>query len=239
MNVAVIRLTRKNKMHKMALLLFAVMLSGCNEGAVNTQIFSSPTPPLCRVRFGASSKHTILIGWTKDSLLVYRDGNIESNPKKYPMPKRRLDSETNIPPFTFDGVSYSIIRCKELNDVGTIPRKLLIYMRIDDGQCSFTQLCEVTLKTDSNLLETVCFDGELSVQLCVPDKLNFDIGGQPTDVRVFLGTINKSAWSWTTVSVQDGDKCTFNDAVRPELIVDFPTVDGNGITKKYILDDFC
>ena len=73
----------------------------------------------------------------------------------------------------------------------------------------------------------------------MPDTLEIEIGGKPTDFRAHLGTIDKETGCWTVASVHDGKRCRFAGGERPVLTVDFPTANGKILKRSYTLDKFC
>lgn len=223
--------------------LTVMSMAGCLE-RTEIQKLDERATPLCKVYFGGGDEHCILVGRTEDSLLIYRQGNVDAEPESYSMPSNRLGTDTTIPPFKFGGVSYSITGCNEFIDEEPKPRNsLMIYVNIEDGNFEFSQYCDVAMSAKTDSLEVARFDSRLTVGPAttnyVPDPLIFNLGGEPTNVRACVGTVDQAAGCWTVVSVQNGDECAFADGLRPTMNIEFPAEGGKSLAKRYLLDEFC
>jgi hypothetical protein len=107
---------------------------------------------------------------------------------------------------------------------------------------SFTQYCDVEL-TDRTLdMKLAHFDGPLSIGPVtinweIPAGTEFVIGGEPTDIRANVATLDKTHGCWTVV--ESGDS-KFPEGVHPTLTVEFPSeVLAAPLVMEYALDQFC
>ena len=224
-------------MRETLLLGLLLILTGCSGAQTN------PHVKLCKVCFGTGDDDFILVGRTKDSLLIFRDGNPDSEPETYLMQGNKLDLSKAIPAFEFGKATYSVKNCFEFKDEQQSRHSLMIWMKVETEQCTFTQYCDITLKSRSESLDLARFDGMMSIApqtvKYIPVPIVFKIGGEPTDVRVCIGTVEKAVGCWTVLSVQDENGCAFPEDVRPAMVIDFPASDGKTITKQYVLDEYC
>jgi len=200
--------------------------------------------PMCKVRFGDNESYEPLLGVSNGSLLIYRNGDSDAIPESHLMSDGRLVDGHSIEPFEVGGKKYTISQCTEYKVDDPVSRHaLMIWMKVENGDSALEKYCDVKLLPAKNGLEIADFDAPLTVAQqtfnFVPDKLGFQIGGEPTDVRVCVGSVNKEIGSWVMVETTDGDQCRYPEDVRPTATIEFPAVGGTTITRTYVLDQFC
>jgi hypothetical protein len=204
---------------------------------------AKPAYKYCRVRFGDPPTIDLVLARSDDALLVYRDGDLDSKPERYPYAADRLAEGVTIPPIkTRRGVTYAITSVSEYRETKPKPRHALLLFVTVEGQATFRQYCDVELRDSPEQLKMTHFDGPLAVGLSVsnweiPQDLKLVIGGEPADIRAIVGTVDKADGCWTVV--QSGDD-QFADGTHPEVTVAFPSsVAGKTIVQAYPLDQFC
>ena len=200
--------------------------------------------PMCKLRFGDNENYEPLLGISNGSLLIYRNGDSDSIPESHLMSDGRLADGHSIEPFEVGNKKYTIVECTECKVDDPVSRHaLMIWMKVGNGNSTLSKYCDVKLLPAKKRLEIADFDAPLTVAQqtfnFVPDKLSFQIGGEPTDVRVCVGSVNKEIGSWVMVETTDGDQCRYPENVRPTAIIKFPADGGTTITRTYVLDQFC
>ncbi|MDB4766165.1 hypothetical protein OAG71_00610 [bacterium] len=200
--------------------------------------------PMCKLRFGSNENYEPLLGVSNGSLLIYRNGDSDSSPESHPMSDGRLVDGHSIEPFEVDNKKYTISQCIEYKDDDPMSRHaLMIWMNVENGDSTLSKYCDVKLLPAKNGLEIADFDAPLTIAQqtfnFVPDKLNFHVDGEPTDVRVCVGSVDKEIGSWVMVETTDGDQCRYPEDVRPTATIEFPADGGTTITRTYVLDQFC
>lgn len=202
-------------------------------------------PLVCRVVFGDTSTSEILVGRRGSELLIYRNGSINSTPESYPLIDGKLGADCEVPPFNYGKATFTLTGCYEHIATEPAPRHgLMLHGTVADGDLVFKQYCDVGLRLPSEPLEMTHFDGPLTVGIQTydwrPIPLKFTIGGEPTDVRVTIGTTDQSLGCWATLETGANGVSNFDDGVRPIATIEFPTTDPNKpIIKKYELSEFC
>ncbi len=203
------------------------------------------TQSFCKMRFGATNPIEAVFVCGNDSLLVYRDGDLTTEPEKYSMRDGKLTEGTSIPPFDSASKTYAVTQCYEHIESEPSPRhSLMVHVTISDGETQFKQYCDVGVSPNRQQLDHAHFDGPLSVVPqavdWVPIKKSLVIGGEPTDLRVVIGTFNKPNGCWTVVESGSNKKYNFPTGVYPVATIEFPTENPDSpIVKQFILDQFC
>ena len=204
-----------------------------------------PVPRVCRVVFGRLSSCEILVGRRGNELLIYRNGNLDSTPESYQMIDGKLATNCKVPPFNYGQATFAITGCYDNIEEEPTPRQgLSLHGTVSDGDLVFKQYCDVGLRLPTEPLEMTHFDGLLTVGIQTydwqPIPLNFTIGGEPTDVRVTIGTIDRSSGCWAALVTGADGISDFEDGVRPIATIEFPTANPNSpIVEKYELSEFC
>lgn len=203
------------------------------------------SPTVCRVFFGTSPTNEIFVGMRGNDLLIYRDGDLASNPEAYPMVDGKLAETTEIPPFEYGNTTFTLTACYE--NISTEPsfrHGLMLHVTIADDDHVFKQYCDVAIRSESAALDSTHFDGPLTVGIQTydwsPIPLTFTLGGEPTDIRTTIGTTNKELGCWATIETGSNGTSNFKDGVRPIATIELPSSNPNKpIVRKYELSEFC
>jgi len=220
------------------MLCFAIALATILGGSIYG--LSRDSGKYCRVRFGTVNSIEVILKVTSDTVLLFRSGNIESTPERYPL---NLSEGVTIPPIDVgNGVSYTITSISQCTDSESILRHaLMIHVKIE-GETSFTQYCDVELSDTTRNMKEAHFDGPLSVGPVtlnweIPTGTQFVIGGDPTDIRTMVATLDKTSGCWTVAESGD-DK--FPEGVHPTVTVEFPAIESaTPLVRTFALDKFC
>ena len=111
---------------------------------------NEPATKYCRVRFGNNAKE-VLITRTSDSILIHRDGNLDSEPDRHAMKGSRLSGDA-IKPFQNKSVTYQITSVEEHRE--DEQHVLLVHVNTTDVMAPLTQIAEIELSSDVE--ETQC-----------------------------------------------------------------------------------
>ena len=199
----------------------------------------------CSIRFGPINATEAVFACDNDTLLVYRNGDMASKPEEYLMQDGKLLEDSEIPPFSSGDKTYTITQCYEHLETEPSPRhSLMIHATVLDGETQYKQYCDVVVSQDRQQLNRAHFDGPLSV---VPQAFDWVtikkplvIGGEPTDLRVVIGSFDKPAGCWTVIESGTDDNYNFPNGVAPVASVEFPTEKPDSpIVKRFRLDQFC
>ncbi len=121
---------------------------------------------------------------------------------------------------------------------------LFVDVRVDATEGTFEQYCDVELRERSRPSAVAHFDGPLTVSLQtiawrVPPDTRLQRGGKPTELRVFVGTMDSDRGCWTVTRTHEGDEANF--AERPSVEIEFPprSPDRPALREVFHLDKFC
>ena len=207
-------------------------------------ITRSDSQAYCSVRFGSAETTETIFGCDRNSLLVYRNNDLALKPEAYPMAEGKLIVDTVIPPFKAEGKVYTVTQCYHHIEMEPSRRSLMIHVSVTDGETQFKQYCDVTASPNREQLCIAHFDGPLSIE---PQAFNWVtikkplvIGGEPTDLRVVVGSFDQTAGCWTVVESGTNEIYNFPDDVVPVATVAFPSGDPDSpIVERFYLNQFC
>jgi hypothetical protein len=115
------------------------------------------------------------------------------------------------------------------------------------GPIEYRQYCDLEMKEDLEKASLAHFHGPLTagprtISWKVPPKLALERGDKPTDLSVFIGTMNAEEGCWVVIRSHDGgDKPAFPKGIHPYVDVEFPPriAGASSIKKRFPLDQFC
>ena len=198
----------------------------------------------CRIRLG-NMGHDIVLARSFDDVLLYRSGDINSVPEKYWLDQGCWSEGSTIPPiFAPDGTEYSITAIHHYDDHKPRPRSgFMVDIEARKNGKTLHQYCDVELAAHQPDWKLAHFDTALAIvpvrfNWKLPPGLQFEIGGEPTEIRAHVGTMDQSAGCWTVI--ESSDRNFPGGRVHPTVKVQFPTEDSESpVIKEYVLDRFC
>ena len=230
-------------------IIFCCGLAAAALIGVLIYFWTQDTPKYCRVRFGTEPHSDVIVATTSNALLLFRSGDARDTPERYPFNDGSLPEGVTIPAIrigpltnTDKRCSYSITSVSEMNAVEPSPRHALMIHVAIEGDTHFSQYCDVQLSDSPDNLKYAHFDGPLSVGPVtingkVPPGTQLVIGGEATDVRAVVATLDAVGGCWT-VSESGGDK--FPSGVHPTVTVAFPSAEASTpLVHSFPLDQFC
>lgn len=198
-----------------------------------------------RVCFGSKHTHEAIFACDSDSLQIYRDNDLSGVPEKYRFHDGKLVEGTTIPPFKVGDRVYTVTQCYQHIETKPSPRhSLMVHVTIEDDESQFKQYCDVVVSPNADELNRAHFDGSLNVVPLainwIPIKNSLVIGGEPTDLRVNIGSFDKSAGCWAVIESGANDVYNFPEGVVPVARVEFPSeIPDQPIIRRFELDQFC
>ena len=221
-------------------------------------------PSHCRLLFGSSSEIELQLEVDGDRILLRQAS--DQAPQVYSFSDGRFPKGVSIPlqgpgsnvQYTITGISGTPQPVMMTGFFGRLTRlifsavggrknrdSLIVNVKIEDGQSTYKQYCDVELRRASSDLAIGHFHGPLTigpntVYWEVPESTKLVRGDKPTDLRLEIGTMDKQRGCWTVV-----ETCTresnFPDNVYPSVLVEFPPKNPGDppVIEKYMLDQFC
>ncbi len=97
-----------NTMRRSGIILcIGIALAAIIGGSIH--FLSRDSERYCRVRFGTGNANEVILAATPDLLLLFRSGDTESAPERYPLDHGSLPEDVTIPPIDAgNGASYTI-----------------------------------------------------------------------------------------------------------------------------------
>ena len=197
----------------------------------------------CQVMLGEENPKQFQVAISKRKLMIFRNGPW-SVPETYALIGGKLVKGQQVPVFSLpNGESYKLISASRHRSDDAEPI-ISLYLSFDvqnPEAGSFRQYCDVILSSDANQTDVTHFGGPLKIDIQrmgweIPDVFKMKLGGEPFDLRSFVGTFDQSVGKWSVVM---SDSKYYREVVHPTATIEFPTASGQPIIKQYTLDQFC
>lgn len=231
----------------LAPIVFAIGCGSAVSDSSSATGNSNSVTKYCQLRFGPDGSQKVVLGWTSDTLLLFRSGDINGEAEEYPLTPRGEVAFWNpdngeIPAIeSSGGTSYKLGSISEYKDEGPAGMHALIVNVDVQGDAAFSQYCDVELLERGNELKYAHFDGPLKIQ---PQMINWkiqdlelELGGEALDLRTNVGTMNAADGLWVVLASAEG---LYPDGVHPTVKVEFPTAKpSEPVVETFPLDQFC
>jgi hypothetical protein len=225
----------------------AVALLGMGVGALHFRT----EPQYCWLAFGPEGRVRLLV--------CYRGGELSFEEYVDGAPTGRKDSFASradvrgIVLADPDGeTTYSLTRVSGGAAKKGEPANLLVHVDVS-GPVVYEQYCDVRAVTGDPLQAPVAhFHGPLSagpatVNWQLPADLALRRGGEPTDLRAVVGTMDSAKGCWVVVRSEnlfthpDARRSMFPEGVYPVADIEFPAKRPGDppVKRQYALDQFC